>query len=339
MIRFVMLAISLLAFAYSCKQALNYWDFQAQLVDVKILLHEEITPEILSEKVGSAINEDRLEDAKMYLKIGKLYNYPLHYDYYSSHIQQRDTEIRKFKKSVSGFSSGFLSGKGENTSAISGAIISDLTVIGDARDLYQQYQLYNNGENVNQLVVGLAGAGIGLTAATYGTAGTTLTAKAGTSVFKLAAKTGRLTKGFSTELLRMSKNVFDWRLFRQSIKQSNKLSDVRRIAQQSFHPSALRPLQSVAKSTNAIRVNTSLADTLRMFRYVENSDDLRRLEKFSIKHKHLSKGMLNLLGKGALRSIRVLKRTTQLLLSLLGAIISAVFSLLFLFSRKRVKRK
>ena len=331
----MLLVISLSAFAYSSKQALDYWDFQTQLVDVETLILQKITPEQLSEKIGNAINEDRLEDAKVYLAIGRLYQYPLHYDYYSSYIQQRDTELRKFKKSVTGFSSGFLSGKGENTSGISGAIVSDLTVVGDARDLYQQYQLYNKGEDVNQLIVGLAGVGIGLTAATYGTAGTTLTVKAGTSVFKLAAKTGRLTKGFSVELLRMSKNIFDWRLFRQSIKQSNKLSDVRRVAQQSFHPRALRPLQSVAKSTNIIRVNTSLADTLHMLRYVENSDDLRRLEKFSLKHKHLSKGMLSLLGRGALRSVRVLKRTTQLLMSLLGVIVSALFSLLFLFSRKR----
>ncbi len=335
MIRFVLLVISLSAFAYSSKQALEYWDFQTQLVDVESLILQEITPEQLSEKIGNAINDDRLEDAKVYLKIGKVYKYPLHYDYYWANIEQRDTELRKLKKHVTGFSSGFLSGKGANTSAISGAIISDLTVVGDARDLYKQYQLYTNGEEVNQLIIGLAGAGIGLTAATYGTAGTTLTVKAGTSVFKLAAKTGRLTKGFSVELLRMSKNVFDWRLFRQSIKQSNKLSDVRRVAQQSFHPLALRPLRSVAKSTNIIRVNTSLADTLHMLRYVENSDDLRRLEKFSLKHKHLSKGMLSLLGKGALRSVRVLKRTTQLLMSLLGTIISAAFSLLFLFSRKR----
>lgn len=331
----MLLVISLSAFAYSGKQALDYWDFQTQLVDVETLILKEITPEQLSEKVGNAINEDRLEDAKVYLTIGRLYQYPLHYDYYSSYIQQRDTELRKLKKSVTGFSSGFLSGKGENTSAISGAIVSDLTVVGDARDLYQQYQLYNKGEDVNQLIIGLAGVGIGLTAATYGTAGTTLTVKAGTSVFKLAAKTGRLTKDFSVELLRMSKNVFDWRLFRQSIKQSNKISDIRRVAQQSFHPRALRPLQNVAKSTNVIRANTSLADTLHMLRYVENSDDLRRLEKFSLKHKHLSKGVLSLLGRGALRSVRVLKRTTQLLMSLLGVIISAIFSLLFLFSRKR----
>ena len=334
MIRFFLLVLSLAGFAYSSMQFLEHWDYQKQLVDVQELLYQQITPDQLSEKVGKAINEDRLEDAKTYLAIARLYQYPLHYDYYYSYINERDTQFRKLKKNVSSFSTGFLSGQGSDSSGVTGAVISDFTVIGDARDLYRQYQLHANGKEVNQLVVGLAGVGVGLTAATYGTAGVTLTAKAGTSLLKIAAKTGRLTRSFRSELLRMSRKVFDWKLFQQSLKQTNNLSDIRRVAQKSYHPSALKPLKKVAKNTNAIRKNTSMADTLHMLRYVENGDDLRRLEKFTVKHKHLSKGLLSLLGRGALRSVRVLKKTTAFFLSLLGTVVSALFSLFLLFSRR-----
>ncbi len=334
MIRVLLLLLSLSGLAYSAKQLISHWDYQSEVVNVQQLLYASASADKLSEMVGSAINEDRLEDAKLYLAIGKRYQYPLHYDYYYQYINQRDTQLRKLKKGLVHFSEGFITGKASDASGITGAFASDFTVIGDARDLYQQYQLHNKGEEVNQLIVGLAGVGIGLTAATYGSAGSASVAKAGTSTLKVAAKTGRLTKNFSAELVRISSKVFDWRLFKQSVKQTNNLSDLSRVAKKSFHPSALMPLQKMAKNIDHIRVNTSLADTLHLLRYVENSDDLRRLEKFTLKHKQYSKGILKITGKGALRTARVLRKTTAFFLSVAGTVLSAIFSLLFLFSRK-----
>lgn len=337
MIRTVLLAISLLGFFLSAKQLLEYWDYQSVPVNVSKLLHQEVTPENLNTLIGTAINEDQLEDAKMYLAIGQSYDYPLHYDYYEQHIEQRDTQLRKIKKGINNFSSGFISGKGSDTSGVSGALVSDFTVVGDARDLYEQYQAHSNGEEVNQLIVGLAGVGIGLTVVTYGSGGTTAVAKSGTSVIKLAAKTGRLTRRFSDELLRLSSRVFDWSLFKQSFKQSDNFSDVRRAVQKSFNRAAAKPLQGMAKQVNNIRKNSSLVDTLDMMRYVETADDLRRLNKFTSKHQSLSKGILRLLGKGALGSVRILRKTTGFFLSLAGTVFSFIFSILFLFSYGKKK--
>ncbi|MEE9303880.1 MAG: hypothetical protein V3U84_08840 [Thiotrichaceae bacterium] len=335
MIRTLLLTFSLLGLVFSGKQLLGYWDYDSQLANVKDLLYSQVSPEQLSTLVGKAINEDRLEDAKTYLAVGKRYQYPLHYDYYYQYINERDTQLRRVKKNISNFSTGFVTGKGVDASGITGAMTADFTVIGDVRDLYQQYQLHNEGEAVNQLIVGLAGVGIGLTAVTYGSAGTASVAKVGTSTLKIAAKTGRLTKKFSSELVRVSSKIFDWKLFKQSIKQSSHFSDIPRIAKKSFHPSALRPLQKMAKNIDNIRINTSLPDALHMLRYVENSHDLRRLEKFTVKHKHLSKGLLSLLGRGALRSVRILRKTTGFLMSLMGTVVSAIFSFLFLFSYRK----
>ncbi len=335
MLRILLLLLSLFSFSYSGFKLLGYWDYQTQLADIKEMLYAQVTPDQLSEKIGNAINEDRLEDAKMYMAIGKHYQYPLHYDYYNKYIQQRDTQLRKIRKSVGSFSTGFLTGKGSDVSGISGAMASDFTVIGDVRDLYEQYQIQEKGGEVNKLIVTLAGVGIGLTAITYGSAGTASAVKAGTSLFKLAARTGRLTKSFSKELLRLSSKVFDWRFFKQSIRKSNNLSDLERVARKSFHPAALKPLKRMAKNVQSIRHNTSIADTLYMLKYVENTDDLRRLEKFTYKHKQLSKGLLKLVGRGALRSVRVIRKTTKFIISFAATLISGLFSLLFLFSRKR----
>lgn len=336
MLRKFILLLSLSGFIYSGIKLIGYWDYQSRLADIKTLLYTQVSPQQLSEKVGTAINEDRLEDAKMYLAIGKRYHYPLHYDYYNKYIQERDTRLRRIKKDVRNFSTGFVTGKGIDASGISGALVSDFTVVGDARDLYEQYQIQANGGQPNKLIVTLAGIGIGLTAITYGSAGSTSVAKAGTSLFKLAARTGRLSRKFSKELLKRSSAVFDWRSFRKSIGKNKNLTEVKQAAKVAFHPAALKPLKQMAHNLQGIRKNTSLADTLHMLKYVENSNDLRRLEKFTAKHGRLSKGLLELVGRAALRSVRVIRKTTEFVISLFATVLSGIFSLLVFFSKNKV---
>jgi hypothetical protein len=338
-VRFILLVVSFYAFGYSLTKALSYWDYDKALPNISELMHAQVSAEQMNQEVGKAINEDRLEDAKMYLNIARHYDYPLEYDYYQAHIEQKDTQERRIKKNLKGFAEGFIDGKGSDGAGIAGAITADFTVIGDVRDLYHQYGLYEQGKEVNELIVALAGVGVGLTALTVGSGGSAAPAKGGVSLLKLASKTRRLTARFSKELMQHARRVFDLPTFTRMLRQGNKLTDLRRAAKASFNPAAIKPLQDMAEQMNNIRKTTSVADTLHVMRYVENGDDLRRLEKFAVKHGAETKGILKFLGKGALRSVRVLRKTGALLLSIAGVVLSGFFSLLFLFARVATSSK
>lgn len=337
MIRTILLAFFLLSFAYSVKNMLDYWQYDDSIPEISELMAESVSPDRMNQLIGDAINQDRLEDAQQYIEIAKQYEYQLNYAYYEKHLAQLDTSLRKIKKDTKSFVDGFMSGKGADTAGISGAVTSDFTVVGDVRDLHRQYQRHASGEEVNQLIVALSGVGIGLTLMTVSSAGSTASVKAGTSLFKVGVKTGRLTKSFSKELLQKASKVFDWKMFQKSIKNTSSLTDVRRAVRQSYHPSAMSSLEKTASQMASIRKQTSVADTLNMMKHVDNGQDLARLQKFTLKHKKQSAHLLALLGKGAIRTVKVLRKTTEFFLSVFASIVSGLISLILLFSGGRKK--
>ncbi|TGR23341.1 MULTISPECIES: hypothetical protein [unclassified Mesorhizobium] len=89
---------------------------------------------------------------------------------------------------------GTTTGEADTTAGSIAAGITDLLVIGDIRDLHEQYQLY---PKYDPLTVALAAGGIAITGATVATAGGALPARAGVTLLKSARKAG----GLNTELV------------------------------------------------------------------------------------------------------------------------------------------
>ena len=74
-------------------------------------------------------------------------------------------------RSASAGTHGFVTGEGEGTAGAVGAVISDLTVVGDVRDATAQAGHYLNDEPVDETVLALSTAGIGLSGAVLATGG------------------------------------------------------------------------------------------------------------------------------------------------------------------------
>lgn len=331
-LRLTFILLSLSGLALSLVQLSKHWNYEDKAQDIAKLMQQSVSSEKLDKAISTAITEKHLDDAKMYLKIARLYHYPIDIDAYEQQITKINTLEYRVSNNVKNFTHGFIHGKGDDTASITGSVISDFTVIGDVRDLREQYIRQQEGKEVNKVVASLAGAGIGLTLVTIGTVGTTAGAKGGASLLKFAAKTKRLTKGFSKQLAAQGRKVFEWNKFSSAMKTGSNFADIRRAAKMSFHPKAIQPLKVTAKRMYAVRKASNTKDSLHMLRYVDNTKDLRRLETFTLKHGLLAKGYLKLLGKGILRTTKVLKKTTGFLLSVLGSIFSSLFSLLFMFS-------
>ncbi len=332
-IRDFLLFISFSTFVLSLLSVFKHWDYEETFVDIGKQLKMQISDQDIAREIETAILDSDFDDARMYLDIAKAHGYHINYKKYNSLIRQRDTDFNRLKTRVTDFAEGFINGEGSNLSGIAGSVTADFTVVGDVRDLHKEYTKYQQGKPVNELIVALSGVGIGLTAMTVGSLGSTAPAKAGTSMLKLAAKTQRITLRFQKYLLKLGRNIFDWRLFTRIAKSGKGLKNLRRAAKQAYHPEALKPLQEVANHVNTIRKASSVADTVHLLKYVETTDDLRRLEKVSLKYGTKTKGLFKLLGKSALGSIRVLRKTGALLLSLLGSFVSFLFTLSFLFKK------
>lgn len=328
-----LLILSLSAFAVSLYQVLQHWDYEETLVDLNQSLRNNITKEQISNEIEVAIDTAEFDDARMYLAIAKSNNYSVDFETYQAIIKQKDTKLRQIVTQASNFTEGFLEGKGANMAGIAGSVTADFSVIGDARDLKREYKKHQDGQDVNELIILLSGAGIGLTALTVSSMGTAAPAKAGASVIKVAVKTQRVTRGFQKHLVKLGRKVFDWPVFTRLVKQNKSTKNIRRAAKQAYHPEAIKPLKRIANQVNRIRKSTSTIDTVHLFKYIDSPKDLARLEKISLKYGNKTKGMMKLLGKGALRTVRVLRKTTELLISLFSSLLSGMFSFALLFRK------
>ena len=313
----------------------DHWEYEFKAPDVDGMLRTRINAEALKVSLDAAIASEDYDEARSLIVIGQNYNHALNYPAYLKLINERDTTASRLTKNVSGFAGGFFSGKAETASGVAGALTSDFTVVGDLRDLNEQYSRYQQGLPVNELVATLAGVGVGLTAATVGSLGVAAPVKAGASTLKLATRMNRLTRSFRNELMAIGTRVFNWSDFLKRAKGAN-LSSISRIVKQSYNPAAAKQIAVIAEQANGIRKNTSMIDSVNLLKYVDTTTDLNRMNRLSQRFGIHTRGVFRLLGKGAVRSVKALKITIELLISFFT---SLLFALLFIATIGDDKKK
>jgi hypothetical protein len=114
---------------------------------------------------------------------------------------EAEWDAASYSHQAGSFARGFFTGKPEDIASAAGMITGDLFVFGDVRDVVREGWRGMRGEEVDTLVLGLAGAGIAVTAGMYASAGIAAPARAGLSVVKAARKGGQ----FGAPLVRLLK--------------------------------------------------------------------------------------------------------------------------------------
>jgi hypothetical protein len=107
-------------------------------------------------------------------------------------LTERDAAMPSSKAAA--FARGFITGKPEDVASAAGMLTGDLFVFGDIRDVVREGWHRLRGQEVDTLVLGLAGTGIALTAGTYLTGGLTVPARVGVTALKAARTSGHLGK-------------------------------------------------------------------------------------------------------------------------------------------------
>jgi hypothetical protein len=111
------------------------------------------------------------------------------------------------------FARGVVLGESDDAAAIAGTMLGDLFVFGDIRDVVREGVRSVRGHEPDRLILGLAGAGLAVTAGTYVSMGAAAPARAGLSLIKAAHKsTLKATKrlvgvGGSGALVRLAVNT------------------------------------------------------------------------------------------------------------------------------------
>jgi hypothetical protein len=122
-------------------------------------------------------------------------------------VKAATAEAATMRHKTTSFAGGLVTGEPDDMAALAGTALGDLFVFGDIRDAVREGYRYAAGEKVDRLVVGLAAAGIAITAGTYATLGAAAPARAGVTFLKAARKTGALGAELAGDLGRMVRQV------------------------------------------------------------------------------------------------------------------------------------
>lgn len=135
------------------------------------------------------------------------------------------------------FAGGFVTGEADDMAGLAGIVAGDLFMFGDIRDALREGGRLAAGGEADSLILGLAAAGLAVTAATYATAGAAAPLRAGLTVAKGARRAGRISGPLAAWGLRTGRELVDMPALRQAVASV----------------SAVRPAQSVRAVKAAFR--------------------------------------------------------------------------------------
>jgi hypothetical protein len=122
-------------------------------------------------------------------------------------LKETEADQLTFANTAGRFVHGLWTGEPTDIASLAGTAFGDLFVFGDIRDAAREGTRYLTGRQYDPWILGLAGAGIAMTAATYASFGATAPERVGVSLVKAARRTGRLNPALAVRAAREAVKV------------------------------------------------------------------------------------------------------------------------------------
>ena len=138
-------------------------------------------------------------------------------DELSKRVSDAVTDANSTSHFAKRFATGLVTGNADDVASLSGTVAGDLFVFGDISDVVREGKHLAMGEETDRLVLGLATAGLAVTAATYVSVGGATPVRAGLTLVKDARKVGRLGEGLTEWAGRSAREVVDTPVLQQAV--------------------------------------------------------------------------------------------------------------------------
>jgi hypothetical protein len=200
------------------------------------------------------------------------------------------------------FVEGFVIGQPDDFAGLAGTVTGDLFVFGDIRDIVRETSNLTRGDKADELVLGLACAGLAITAGTYASLGTAAPARVGVSLVKAASKTGRMSAKFADHLVRPVRAAVDMPALKAAFGPSALIQPA--MAVRSARAAVkTEKMQGIVKTLGELGQVQSKAGTraaLDGLRLAEHPKDVTRLARLATAKGGKTRAVLKVLGRGAI---------------------------------------
>src|SRR6202166_4036198 len=276
-------------------------DEPAQLADIGINSALRNNPALIEENIEAALAAHDADLANSFVELAREKNLALD-DALSTRVSDAVAEEKSASHFARGFATGLVTGNADDVASLSGTVAGDLFVFGDIRDGVREGKHLAMGEDTDRLVLGLAAAGLAVTAATYVSLGGAAPLRAGLTLVKDARKVGRLGEGLTEWAGRSAREVVDTPVLQNAVMSGSVLRPGESLTaiRDAFRAEKAGALVRLAKDVGRVSEKAGMRAAQDTLKIAENPKDVTRAARLAESRGGQTRAILKMLGRGAL---------------------------------------
>src|ERR1700723_2886735 len=256
---------------------------------------------VIEQNIEAALAANDADLANSFVDLAGAKNISLP-DELSQRVRNVVTEANSTSHFAKRFATGLVTGNADDVASMSGTVAGDLFVLGDIRDVVREGKHLAMGEDTDRLVLGLAAAGLAVTAATYVSIGGVAPVRAGLTLVKDARKVGRLGEGLTEWAGRSARDLVDTPMLQEAVASGSVMHPGQTVSaiRAAFHAEKAGALVRLAKDVGRVGEKAGARGALDTLRIAEGPEDVARAARLAESKGGQTRAILKILGRGAL---------------------------------------
>jgi hypothetical protein len=264
-------------------------------------LERSFNAEVANREIAAALNAKDIDLAQSFLDLARDRNVPVD-PALAARLEEANSAQATAVRAAGSFAHGLIVGEPQDLVGFTGTALGDLFVFGDIRDAIREGSRMVQGEPADELILGLAGVGIAITAGTYATVGTAAPARVGLSVLKAARKTGRMTAEMSHFVTRSLRESVDWAALRHAVGNASIIQPATavRAVREAVKVEKSRGLVHMVGNLGRVQSRAGTQAALDGLRVAHGPRDVARVARLADVKGSRTRAILKLFGRGAI---------------------------------------
>src|ERR1700736_5965978 len=276
-------------------------DDPAALSDIQLNSALRDNQPVIAANIEAALAANDADLANSFVELAREKDIPLA-DELSRRVADAVAEENSSSHFAKRFATGLVSGNADDVASLSGTIAGDLFVFGDIRDVVREGKHLAMGEETDRLVLGLAAAGLVVTAATYVSVGGVAPVRAGLTLVKDARKVGRLGEGLAQWAGRSAREMVNTPMLQEAVASGSVLRPGQTVTaiRAAFQAEKAGALVRLAKDVGRVSERAGIRAAQDTLKIAENPKDVARAARLAEQKGGQTRAILKVLGRGAL---------------------------------------
>jgi hypothetical protein len=276
-------------------------DDPAALADLQLNSALRNNQALVEQNIEAALAANDADLADSFVELARENNIALPEDL-SRRVSEAVTEQNSPSHFAKRFATGLVTGNADDVASLSGTVAGDLIVFGDIRDVVREGKHLAMGEDTDRLILGLAAAGLAVTAATYVSVGGVAPVRAGLTLVKDARKVGRLGEGLTAWAGRSARGMVDTPMLQNAVASGSVMRPGQTISaiRAAFHAEKAGALVRLAKDVGRLSERAGIRATQDTLKIAEGPNDVARAARLAESKGGQTRAILKILGRGAL---------------------------------------